>query len=84
MSTMEELNPGLKGLGTEMALGRAFTTQESATIRGDFPILSRSVRGGKPLVYLDSGATSHKPRQCSMPSARSTSSTTPRSTAFGC
>src|SRR5680860_519426 len=48
---------------SEFALGRAFTTQESAAIRGDFAILSRSVRGGKPLVYLDSGATSHKPRQ---------------------
>ncbi|WP_028281073.1 SufS family cysteine desulfurase [Arthrobacter sp. H5] len=47
----------------DIALGRAFTTQESAAIRGEFRILSRSVRGGKPLVYLDSGATSHKPRQ---------------------
>ena len=27
-------------------------------IRADFPILSRTVRDGKPLVYLDSGATS--------------------------
>jgi cysteine desulfurase / selenocysteine lyase len=32
-------------------------------IRADFPILGRAVRGGRPLVYLDSGATSHKPRQ---------------------
>ena len=31
-------------------------------IRADFPILSRSVRDGKRLVYLDSGATSQKPR----------------------
>jgi cysteine desulfurase/selenocysteine lyase len=30
-------------------------------IRKDFPILARTVRGGKPLVYLDSGATSQKP-----------------------
>lgn len=30
-------------------------------IRKDFPILDRTVRGGKPLVYLDSGATSQKP-----------------------
>ena len=29
----------------------------------DFPILQRSVRGGNPLVYLDSGATSQKPNQ---------------------
>ena len=32
-------------------------------VRGDFAILSRTVRGGKRLVYLDSGATSQKPRQ---------------------
>jgi len=34
-----------------------------ATIRADFAILSRTVRGGRPLVYLDSGATSQRPRQ---------------------
>jgi cysteine desulfurase/selenocysteine lyase len=48
---------------TEVTLAGAFTAQESAAIRADFAILSRTVRGGKPLVYLDSGATSHKPRQ---------------------
>lgn len=32
-------------------------------IRADFPILSRTVRGGKPLAYLDSGATSQRPSQ---------------------
>jgi cysteine desulfurase/selenocysteine lyase len=30
-------------------------------IRADFPILERTVRDGKPLVYLDSGATSQRP-----------------------
>jgi len=30
-------------------------------IRKDFPILSRTVRDQKPLVYLDTGATSQKP-----------------------
>ncbi|GAB3070233.1 cysteine desulfurase [Intrasporangium mesophilum] len=39
------------------------TDGELAAIRGDFPILARTVRDGRPLVYLDSGATSHKPRQ---------------------
>jgi cysteine desulfurase / selenocysteine lyase len=34
-----------------------------AKVRADFPILSRTVRGGRPLVYLDSGATSQRPRQ---------------------
>ena len=33
-----------------------------ARIRKDFPILERSVRGDRPLVYLDSAATSQKPR----------------------
>ena len=32
-----------------------------AAIRADFPILGRTVRGAHPLIYLDSGATSHKP-----------------------
>ncbi|MBU6243691.1 MAG: cysteine desulfurase [Actinomycetales bacterium] len=32
-----------------------------ARIRKDFPVLERTVRGGQPLVYLDSGATSQKP-----------------------
>ncbi len=30
-------------------------------VRADFPILSRTVRDGKRLVYLDSGATSQRP-----------------------
>ncbi|MBA0046876.1 cysteine desulfurase [Mycobacteroides sp. LB1] len=44
-------------------------TADSATgldlerIRADFPILGRTVRGGKPLAYLDSGATSQRPLQ---------------------
>ncbi|MBP6997804.1 MAG: SufS family cysteine desulfurase [Phycicoccus sp.] len=37
-----------------------FTPQESAAIRAHFPILQRTVRGGAPLVYLDSGATSQR------------------------
>jgi cysteine desulfurase / selenocysteine lyase len=34
-----------------------------ARIRSDFPILARTVRDGRPLVYLDSANTSQKPRQ---------------------
>jgi cysteine desulfurase / selenocysteine lyase len=34
-----------------------------ARVRADFPILGRTVRDGKKLVYLDSGATSQKPVQ---------------------
>jgi cysteine desulfurase/selenocysteine lyase len=36
---------------------------EVARIRKDFPILDRTVRGGRALVYLDSANTSQKPRQ---------------------
>jgi cysteine desulfurase / selenocysteine lyase len=35
---------------------------EVARIRADFPILQRTVNG-RPLIYLDSAATSQKPRQ---------------------
>jgi cysteine desulfurase/selenocysteine lyase len=31
--------------------------------RGDFPIIDREIRPGVPLTYLDSAATSQKPRQ---------------------
>jgi cysteine desulfurase/selenocysteine lyase len=33
-----------------------------AQIRKDFPIFTRTIRDGKKLVYLDSGATSQKPQ----------------------
>lgn len=45
-------------LSTERATGL-----DVETVRADFPILSRTVRDGKPLVYLDSGATSQRPVQ---------------------
>ncbi|TQR86438.1 cysteine desulfurase [Mycobacterium hodleri] len=41
----------------------ASTTLDLQRIRADFPILSRVMRGGKQLAYLDSGATSQKPLQ---------------------
>ncbi|MBC7305640.1 MAG: cysteine desulfurase [Dietzia sp.] len=37
------------------------STLDLTAVRADFPILSRTVRDGKPLVYLDSGATSQRP-----------------------
>lgn len=36
-------------------------TLDVASIRRDFPIFERTIRDGKKLVYLDSGATSQKP-----------------------
>ncbi|ORB30447.1 cysteine desulfurase [Mycolicibacterium parafortuitum] len=36
-------------------------TLDLTAVRADFPILSRVMRGGQQLAYLDSGATSQKP-----------------------
>ena len=36
-------------------------TLDPGVIRKDFPIFDRTIRDGKKLVYLDSGATSQKP-----------------------
>ena len=41
--------------------GAVLTATELAAVRADFPLLARTVRGGRPLVYLDSGATAQKP-----------------------
>ncbi len=37
-------------------------TLEVEALRADFPVLSREVRPGVPLIYLDSAASSQKPR----------------------
>ncbi|WP_030105255.1 cysteine desulfurase [Actinoalloteichus caeruleus] len=39
------------------------TPLDIVTIKADFPILARTVRDGKRLVYLDSGATAQRPTQ---------------------
>ena len=39
----------------------ALSADELAAVRADFPLLGRTVRGGRPLVYLDSAATAQKP-----------------------
>jgi cysteine desulfurase/selenocysteine lyase len=44
-----------------MAEGNTDTALDVATIRADFPILSRTVHG-KPLTYLDNAASAQKPR----------------------
>jgi cysteine desulfurase/selenocysteine lyase len=43
------------------ATGRGLSGLALSAVRADFPILERTVRDGKPLVYLDSGATSQRP-----------------------
>ncbi|TAK69604.1 MAG: cysteine desulfurase [Actinomycetota bacterium] len=45
---------------TTAAAGRLLDVER---LRRDFPLLARTVRGDRRLVYLDSGATSQKPRQ---------------------
>ena len=45
------------------AVGSGTTGLDIAAVRADFPILARAVRDDKPLVYLDSGATSQRPLQ---------------------
>lgn len=52
------LAPGSGGGGTTALEGL-----DVEKLRADFPILSRTVRDGRRLVYLDTGATSQRPRQ---------------------
>lgn len=40
----------------------AHGTDLASRVRGDFPILAQTTSRGKPLIYLDSAATSQKPR----------------------
>jgi cysteine desulfurase/selenocysteine lyase len=49
--------------GTAGDIARGESALDIEAVRADFPILGRAVRGGNHLIYLDSGATSHKPRQ---------------------
>jgi cysteine desulfurase / selenocysteine lyase len=46
---------------TLAATSRSDLLLDTQRIRADFPILHRTVRDGRPLIYLDSGATSQKP-----------------------
>ena len=46
---------------TEIAARPQVAPLDVATLRADFPILDRTVRGGKRLVYLDNAASSQKP-----------------------
>ena len=48
---------------TEATHATARAALDIEGIRADFPILTRAVRGGKHLVYLDNAASSQKPKQ---------------------
>ena len=58
--TASDLASGATGEGSATTTGAPLDVEK---LRSDFPILARTVRDGKPLVYLDSGATSQRPRQ---------------------
>ena len=46
-----------------VSVSKSAQTLDLTKIRADFPILSRVMRGGNQLAYLDSGATSQRPLQ---------------------
>ena len=46
-----------------MSLDQAAPPLDVEAIRADFPILSTTVHGGVPLVYLDNAASTQRPRQ---------------------
>jgi cysteine desulfurase/selenocysteine lyase len=58
-TTTDTVRPGGTAPGSTAV---EISTTELAAVRADFPLLERTVRGGKPLVYLDSAATSQKPQ----------------------
>src|SRR5688500_11997924 len=58
-----EVGHSAGGARTERSVGGAHPTGfDVQGVRGDFPILSTKAHG-KPLVYVDNGATTQKPRQ---------------------
>ena len=52
----DTLDPAVTTAGSPL-----LSSGELAAVRADFPLLTRTMRNGRPLVYLDSGATSQKP-----------------------
>jgi cysteine desulfurase/selenocysteine lyase len=56
------LSPAGRALASEAALTSASPALDVQRVRADFPILGRKING-KPLVYLDSAASTQRPRQ---------------------
>ncbi len=48
-------------IAVDSFVGESLTPNEVLALRGDFPIFKTCVNG-KPLVYLDNGATTQKPQ----------------------
>ncbi|MCF4121510.1 cysteine desulfurase [Antribacter sp. KLBMP9083] len=61
-ATVRPGDPARPGDPTAVGHGAELSAAELAAVRADFPLLGRTVRGGRPLVYLDSAATSQKPQ----------------------
>nr|WP_050758458.1 SufS family cysteine desulfurase [Xylanimonas cellulosilytica] len=62
MNPVVEPVEATSGIGAVVSTGSATGTPvDWSAVRSDFPLLGRTVRGGRPLVYLDSAATSQKP-----------------------
>ena len=57
MTVPDTVRPGAAGLGAAAADAGI----DWAAVRADFPLLGRTVRDGRPLIYLDSAATAQKP-----------------------
>ncbi|PYQ57520.1 MAG: cysteine desulfurase CsdA [Acidobacteria bacterium] len=55
-------SPFAEELVGSAANGQRPTAYDLEQIRRDFPILHRTIRGGKKLVYLDNAATTQKPQ----------------------
>lgn len=55
-------SPGVTRPTAADATAARFTQAELTAVRADFPLLARTLRDGRRLVYLDSGATAQKPQ----------------------
>jgi cysteine desulfurase/selenocysteine lyase len=62
-ATLDERNDGAACVIPRRVPAAMTPAYDIERIRQDFPILGRTVRGGKTLVYLDNAATTQKPRQ---------------------
>jgi cysteine desulfurase / selenocysteine lyase len=63
MTTLEDRRwPLAEEPGVASANGEGRTAYDLESVRRDFPILQRTIRGGRKLVYLDNAATTQKPQ----------------------
>ncbi len=65
MSSSTDLTSTVRGNtpGLDPATGAGLGELDVAAIKGDFPLLTDRLERGQPIVFLDSAASSQKPRQ---------------------